>query len=50
MIQLEAWIFDNEHVLNTAKRCAMLFHSNEQKYVDKLNIITTVQFKHIAQI
>jgi len=44
MIQLEAWIFDNEHVANTARTCAMLFHSSERKYVDKLNIITTIQF------
>jgi len=44
MIQLEAWIFDNEHVLNTARTCAMLFHSSERRYVDKLNIITTIQF------
>jgi hypothetical protein len=44
MKHLEAWIFDNEHVLNTARTCAMLFHSSEWKYDDKLNIITTVQF------
>ena len=39
MLQLEAWIFDNELVLNTDTTCAMLFHSSEQKYVDKPNIM-----------
>jgi len=31
MKQLQAWLFDNELVLNTAKICAMLFHSSQQK-------------------
>ena len=35
----EAWLFDNELVLNTAKTCAMLFHSSQQKCVDKPNIM-----------
>ena len=39
MIQLGAWIFDGECVLNTATICAMLFHSSERKYVDKPNIM-----------
>ena len=39
MLQLEAWIFDNELLLNTATTCAMLFHSSEWKYVDKPNIM-----------
>jgi hypothetical protein len=39
MIQLEAWMFDNERVFNTSTTCAMLFPSSERKYVDKLNIM-----------
>jgi len=39
MKQLEAWIFENECVLNTATTCPMLFYSSEWKYVDKLNIM-----------
>ena len=39
MKHLEAWLFDNELVSNTAKTCAMLFHSSQQKCVDKPNIM-----------
>jgi hypothetical protein len=39
MKQLEAWHFDNKLVLNTAKTCAMLFLSSQQKCVDKPNIM-----------
>jgi hypothetical protein len=39
MKQLEAWLFDIELVLNTAKTIAMLFHSSQQKCVDKPNIM-----------
>jgi len=39
MKQLEAWLFDNKLVLNIAKICAMLFHSSQQKCVDKPNIM-----------
>ena len=39
MKELEAWLYDNELVLNTPKTCAMLFHSSQQKYVDKPNIM-----------
>jgi hypothetical protein len=30
--QVEAWLFDNELVLNTGKTCVMLFHSSQQIY------------------
>jgi len=36
---LEAWLFGNELVLNTAETCAMLFHSSQQKCVNKPNIM-----------
>ena len=39
MKQLETWLLDNELVLNTAKTCAMLFHSSQRKCVDKPNIM-----------
>jgi len=39
MKQLEGWLLDIELVVNVAKTCAMLFHSSEQKYVDKPNIM-----------
>ena len=39
MKQLEGWLLDIELVVNTAKTCAMLLHSSEQKYVDKPNIL-----------
>ena len=39
MKQLEAWLFDNELVSNTATTCAMLFHSSQKKCVDKPNIM-----------
>jgi hypothetical protein len=39
MKQLEAWIFGNECVLNTATTWAMLFYSSEWKYVNKPNIM-----------
>jgi len=38
MKQLEGWLLDNE-LVNAAKTCAMLFHSSEQKYVDKPSIM-----------
>jgi len=37
MKELKAWFFDNELVLNTAKTCAMLFHSSQQKCINKPN-------------
>ena len=39
MKELEAWFFDNELVLNTAKTCVMLFYSSQQKCVNKPNIM-----------
>jgi len=39
MKELEAWLFDNELVLNTAKTCVMLLHSSQWKCVNKPNII-----------
>jgi hypothetical protein len=38
MKQLETWLLDIELVVKTAKTCAMLFPSSEQKYVDKPNM------------
>jgi hypothetical protein len=38
VIELEAWLFSNKLVLNTVKH-AVLFHSSQQKCVDKTNII-----------
>jgi Reverse transcriptase (RNA-dependent DNA polymerase). len=44
MTQLKAWLFDNELVLNTAKTCALLFHSSQQKCVDKPHIMYDNKF------
>jgi hypothetical protein len=38
----EAWLFDSELVLNTAKTSAMLLHFSSLKYIDKTNIMLSM--------